>query len=373
MKSILLISAFLSLALATGSAGAQGFETNIIGGPGGGPWELNCPDSRSLVGVYIRYSSFVEQLDAICVSSSDGSWRDTPRRVMSNGHNTPSEGGVFGSFGTEGAAIGGDGGDHEGSIVCLRDKVVYALTIATAVSTGRGGHEVVGKLDLHCVNPRTGKEDIVTSIPGPEGADEYVTKWPADCRSQTGRYWATGLVGRAGAFVDAIGLRCASPTAPTRPLTEAAVDKSPVLAAPAVKALGRVKLPPGTPAAAPLSICDAAKSARARNSPAAPGLEKRCDAILAAQTNVPVVAAPAVTLQRFDMPLTVGRERLHACMHLPHADCEQAPADAFCQDKGFRLADSFDTERGRFRSETWTGELCTQTKCRIFTQITCTN
>ncbi|MCE9522979.1 MAG: hypothetical protein K8S25_11195 [Alphaproteobacteria bacterium] len=42
------------------------------------------------------------------------------------------------------------------------------------------------------------------------------------------------------------------------------------------KALGRVKLPPGTPAAAPLSICDAAKSARARNSPAAPGLERRC-------------------------------------------------------------------------------------------------
>jgi len=44
------------------------------------------------------------------------------------------------------------------------------------------------------------------------------------------------------------------------------------------KALGRVKLPPGTPAAAPVSICDAAKSARARNSPAAPGLERQCSA-----------------------------------------------------------------------------------------------
>ena len=371
MRLILLVSVLLTLM--TGGVRAEGFQTNIVGGPGGGPWELNCPGNRSLVGVYIRYTNFVEQLDAICVSTSDGSWRDTPRRVMSDGYNTPSSGGGW-TFGSGGAAIGGNGGDREGSIVCLRDKVVYALTVATAVSTGRGDHEVVGKIDLHCVNPQTSKEDIVTPIPGPEGAGEYVTKWPADCRSQTGRYWATGLVGRAGAFVDAIGLRCASPTAPARPLTDRISKNEPITLSPAPKALGRVKLPPGTPAAAPMSICDAAKSARARNSSAAPGLEQRCNAILAAaaQTNIPVVVAPAASVQRFDMPQTVGHERLHACMHLPHFDCEWSPAEAFCQDKGFRTAESFDTERGRLRSETWSGELCTKKKCRVFTQITCT-
>ena len=380
MRLISFFSVLLAVAFTSGSVRAEGFQTNIVGGPGGGAWELNCPDYRSLVGVYIRFTNFVEQLDAICVSSTDGTWRDTPRRVFaSNGHNTPSDDGSIlllgtdASFGTN-AAIGGDGGDSEDSIVCARNSLVYALTVDTAVSTGRGDHEVVGRIHLHCVNPRTAKEDIMTAIPGPQGADEYVTRWPTDCRSQTGRYWATGLVGRAGAFIDAIGLHCASPSAPVRPLNETSTKSPPILSPPVAKALGRVKLPPGTPAAAPVSICDAAKSARARNSPAAPGLERQCNAILAAsQTNVPIVALPAASLQRFDVPLTVGGERLHACMHLPHSDCEQSPAEAFCKGKGFNAVDDFDTERGRLRSETWTGELCTSQKCRVFTQITCTN
>jgi hypothetical protein len=49
---------------------------------------------------------------------------------------------------------------------------------------------------------------------------------------------------------------------------------------PTVKAQGRVKLPgdPSTGAKSHLSICEAAEKARARNSPAAPGLEAKCAA-----------------------------------------------------------------------------------------------
>ncbi len=47
---------------------------------------------------------------------------------------------------------------------------------------------------------------------------------------------------------------------------------------PTVRAVGRVKLPTGTPSGPPLSICEAAQQARARNSPAAPGLEAQCEA-----------------------------------------------------------------------------------------------
>jgi hypothetical protein len=43
------------------------------------------------------------------------------------------------------------------------------------------------------------------------------------------------------------------------------------------KSLGRVKVPPTTDAT-PQSICDSARSARARNSPAAPALEAQCQA-----------------------------------------------------------------------------------------------
>ena len=50
---------------------------------------------------------------------------------------------------------------------------------------------------------------------------------------------------------------------------------------PAVKAIGRVKVPGATPGAGsgqPISICEAARQARARNSPAARGLEESCRA-----------------------------------------------------------------------------------------------
>jgi hypothetical protein len=60
----------------------------------------------------------------------------------------------------------------------------------------------------------------------------------------------------------------------------ALTPKAPGLATAPVKpvlALGRVKTNPADPKP---SICDAAQSARARNSPAAPGLERQCNAFL---------------------------------------------------------------------------------------------
>ncbi|MEP7147546.1 MAG: tachylectin-related carbohydrate-binding protein [Acidobacteriota bacterium] len=59
--------------------------------------------------------------------------------------------------------------------------------------------------------------------------------------------------------------------------TRASEGQKPTGVDAAPKALGRVKLPP-TGASPPRSICDTARDARARNSPAAPGLEARCRA-----------------------------------------------------------------------------------------------
>ncbi len=52
---------------------------------------------------------------------------------------------------------------------------------------------------------------------------------------------------------------------------------------PAVKAVQRVKLPPGAQPIQPIPICDAAGQARARKSPATAGLEEQCRADLAAR------------------------------------------------------------------------------------------
>lgn len=65
------------------------------------------------------------------------------------------------------------------------------------------------------------------------------------------------------------------------------------------KALGRVKLPPtGAPPATPISICDSARGARARNSPAAPGLEAQCRTSLAAIGAAIAEADPTVAAAR---------------------------------------------------------------------------
>ena len=72
----------------------------------------------------------------------------------------------------------------------------------------------------------------------------------------------------------------------------AAATAPPVAEAPPAKAVGKVK--GGTPA---LSVCEAAKTARARNSPAAPGLEAQCRAATAGGQDVAAVEkSPAVAV-----------------------------------------------------------------------------
>lgn len=90
---------------------------------------------------------------------------------------------------------------------------------------------------------------------------------------RTGTIWgnsscADGLVsvGISGQFRErlyALGLICGEPR-----LTQGV----------SVKPAGRVKLPGGQASGPPRPICDVAREARARNSPAAPGLEARCNA-----------------------------------------------------------------------------------------------
>ncbi len=75
------------------------------------------------------------------------------------------------------------------------------------------------------------------------------------------RQVAVGVTGRAGKWLDAVGLICSELKIPQ-----------------VVKAQARVKLAPGTSALPPLPICEAARRARERNSPAAPGLEAQCAA-----------------------------------------------------------------------------------------------
>src|ERR1019366_2677231 len=92
---------------------------------------------------------------------------------------------------------------------------------------------------------------------------------------------AIGVHGSSGSMLDAVGLICATPPAHRTPPANA------------VSAIGRVPSPSSLPADPHRSICDAAASARARNSPAAPDLEEQCNA-WKAQTKAQTTARDAL-------------------------------------------------------------------------------
>jgi hypothetical protein len=72
-----------------------------------------------------------------------------------------------------------------------------------------------------------------------------------------------------------------------------------------VKPVGRVRLPPGTAPSPGLPICDAARVARARNSPAAPGLEATCAATRANEVSGAAAAAGAISATQADNTVNV--------------------------------------------------------------------
>jgi hypothetical protein len=76
--------------------------------------------------------------------------------------------------------------------------------------------------------------------------------------------------------------------------TDSASDEraTAALPQPAPKALGRVRLPAGTPVAAPTTMCEKAAAARAANRPTAAALQQRCDAERVAQPPADFVPTP---------------------------------------------------------------------------------
>lgn len=120
------------------------------------------------------------------------------------------------------------------------------------------------------------------------GRDYIVTQGPA-VGTLKGKdfeltiYWSDNSIGVYTGQVGPQGLIVGSAYDKNHPATAAQWHSDRVakclVAAPAPAAsvgFGRIQVPAGTPAAKPRTLCEAAASARARNSPAAPGLERQC-------------------------------------------------------------------------------------------------
>jgi hypothetical protein len=308
-----------------------------VGGPGGSDFVARCPPGQFLAGVELRAGDDIDAIRPLCrtpsvhkekVEIQPGNPKYNPNRYDQYEE--------ISSFYVSAAApstgwYGGPGGSVQ-TVVCspgaggIVEPVVSAIYVeAEGVNT-----VTVNRITLLCEALTYGAptqwrdrefwKDIhsddrtVVNFEAPKKPFHEITG-TSICPVSLDNLAtiAVGIRGRSGVWLDAIGLICdnekpplpglalgrvqsTEPAGPPRPICEVAQEararNSP--AAPGLEAqcrAARDKLPPvalgrvqsTTPKGPSMPICDRARDARTRNSPAAPGLEAQCRAFLAAK------------------------------------------------------------------------------------------
>jgi hypothetical protein len=244
-RSAFSIAVLCGLAMAASAQNNADYSaTPVFGGNGGGSFEGYCPTKTYLIGIGGRSADWIDAIQPICAH-----WN-----AVAQSFNPP----------VTGPTAGGSGG-QPATLMCPAGMVVTGWEIARV--------SVRNAFMVRYVRPQC--ETVSASrgggqIPGQFGGSG--TAAPADrmgYKCPQGQF-ANGIYGASGSYVDRAGLRCevpdimGAPVAPERPH---------------VKSLGRVPVPTQPPVDRPArSICEIARDARSRNSPAAPSLEAQCRA-----------------------------------------------------------------------------------------------
>lgn len=237
--------AALVAVLGAALSGAAWAEQSLgaMGGPGGGAFTARCPQGELLAGFELRAADDVDAIRPLCVTAYG------PRST---------------SAASDSAWHGGDGGKTEFVVCPHQTPIVRGMYV---LSEG-ADTIIVSSIHLFCAladenqvvsrysaaffdAPAYGNSDLFAKDPNWKGETQYCPAGQV----------AVGLHGRSGIWVDAIGLICGESRIST-----------------AVKSIGRVQTGPSPPRPAGWTICDNARDARARNSPAAANLEAQCAA-----------------------------------------------------------------------------------------------
>jgi hypothetical protein len=239
---LLLLSLIFFGTLANVSAQAPGAAVSFlspVGGPGGGQYQAQCGPTENLMGFELRVGTFIDAIRPVCVITYGAT-------AIGNQMVSPTWN-------------GGTGGHVERLLCPTSTPVVISVAVGASGTVEDNPTVVLSAIHLYCGQAVSAQKpaaypSAVFDAPGSTGVGSFVQA-PQVCPA--GQV-AVGVHGRAGTWVDAMGLICGAPRRDT-----------------SGKALGRVQST--TPAVA-MSICDRAKDARARNSPAAPALEAQCEA-----------------------------------------------------------------------------------------------
>lgn len=307
-----------------------------LGGPGGGSFEETCPPGTNLQGFLLGTADDVDSIQIRCIFPTNAGQSSRGRPALPSimdGLLKPES--VARNLNVlVGKSHGGVRGTPRG-LVCPWERPVL---LGISVESEGAETVIVNSIALYC--GQAAASEVVFGLPNaifegprynragpwlgigvggtPSFPDTQYQKCPA---AQV----AIGLHGRSGLWVDAIGLICGAPrlapaappnvvgsigkrptTGPSQPRSGSICDSArdararnspaaPNLEAQCsaqknpVSSIGRIG-GAAKPAGAPRSICESAANARARNSPAAPNLEAQCAAYLA--TRPPADEAP---------------------------------------------------------------------------------
>lgn len=186
--------AFLLLLLAGLPFSARATTLPIQGGPGGGYFEAACPEGQYLVGFSVGAGAWIDRIAVLCAPY------------------LPSDG----SFGTRAQAEfhGGSGGSPQEKY-CPGNSYVHGIEFG--YTRKDDDPQFVDDVEMHCWSAGAGYSETVCIDTG-EGCGAVKAK-PEDLPASGTIYTAftqecpideaaTGIHGRSGEFVDAIGLIC---------------------------------------------------------------------------------------------------------------------------------------------------------------------
>jgi hypothetical protein len=175
------------LVLAAGHApAALAADTEAAGGPGGDPFAFTCSDGRHLIGLAGRFGDWIDQVRPVC-----GAWSTESRRFQNIETGIP--------FGTSPGQI-------DWKRVCPRAYAIRSLTITPTLDHDHQ-NQFVDDIGITCVTVEAPIEvfevemESLSRDPGVLLPYPSVVSCPAD-------EVAVGMHGRAGLFVDALGLVC---------------------------------------------------------------------------------------------------------------------------------------------------------------------
>lgn len=190
--------------------------TDAVGGRGGVPVNFACPDGRFLAGFDGFVGDWLDHAGLLCVGvDRDGRWTDAPTyiaKVGLGGEMVPLEEYYdprnwfkpFKAARTGGVGFGASDGGNPFTLVCPRDHLVVGLGGMMRIDEGYGG--LVARLALDCLRFADGKQTRIATSERIKEPIRYQPLYNVRCR---GEEIANGAYGRAGKYVDNMGLNCA--------------------------------------------------------------------------------------------------------------------------------------------------------------------